>query len=457
VSTEIRERQHGLPPITSTAASPLRTLWLLVYPLILASSAQVLLTTVDTAILGRTSTGALASVALAAPVYIVATVVLRGWTTGVQAFTARRVGEGRSDRVGELARIAIPLIGGAAIFLSAVLFMVAPAAMGAIGAHGTVAQGAVDYLRIIGLALPLVAVAAILQAIYSGLGATRVALYTAVLINIVHIPLALALVVGLSLDVRGAALSSLAANAAGLAFMVWYGWWRYRERLVGSTGTWLESAREIVPTLWRVGWPETVMLVLGYFTPVLLLSFIVDLGAETVAAYRVLGVVGTVLFTLVAACSNGVSIIAGQRLGAGLPEDIAPYRRATLFLGAMLTAAVAVPVVVAPSMVLAALTADQVVQDLSAAVVPIAVGHVPMMLGAMTLAGILRAAGDTKTNMIASVAADYACYVPLAWFLSGPAGFGLAGVYLGTICYWSVRLLITLFRYRGGVWRSVAV
>lgn len=94
-----------------------------------------------------------------------------------------------------------------------------------------------------------------------------------------------------------------------------------------------------------------------------------------------------------ATCGSGVSILVGQRLGAGTTDQAVDqavtYSRAGLALVALLAAVPAVPTLARPDLVFGLLTSDFQVIATAVSVTPLAVLGLMPMLFAMNLAGVL--------------------------------------------------------------------
>ena len=77
-----------------------QTIWNIAYPIILGSLAQTLITLTDTAFLGRVSEVALGASAMAGIYYYVFSTLAWGFSIGIQIIVARRLGEGKLNRIG---------------------------------------------------------------------------------------------------------------------------------------------------------------------------------------------------------------------------------------------------------------------------------------------------------------------------------------------------------------------
>ena len=107
-------------------AQRLRTILNLALPIIGGMVSQNVLNLVDTAMVGALGPAALAAVGVAGFARFMAAATIMGLASGVQAMTARRLGEGRASEC------AVPLNGGLLLALAigaplaAVLFVLAP-------------------------------------------------------------------------------------------------------------------------------------------------------------------------------------------------------------------------------------------------------------------------------------------------------------------------------------------
>jgi multidrug resistance protein, MATE family len=95
------------------------------------------------------------------------------------------------------------------------------------------------------------------------------------------------------------------------------------------------------------------MLLLGYGIEVALVA---QLGAVPVAANRLIENVTLISFTALVASGTGVTVLVGQRLGAGDLEGAAAYRAVGLRLSALLAGVPLIPVLLAPGLVFVAVS-----------------------------------------------------------------------------------------------------
>ncbi|MFG2972293.1 MATE family efflux transporter [Streptomyces sp. NPDC048331] len=403
----------------------LRRAWGLTYPLLVAGLTQIVVNLVDTIMLAHVSTRALGAFALAAPVYLVALIVVRGWATAVQIQVARHHGEGSQDDIARTVRVGLIVAAVAGMVVGALLHAAAVPVLSLLGGSGELVGPGAAYLRVLAFAVPFAAISFTVQGACAGIGATRISMYTALLVNLVNLSLGLVLIFRAGLGVAGAALATLTATVAGTGFLLLYG-----RRRLPSRATDMASARDSARRLWRIGWPEMTTSGIGYFNEALLAAFAAHMSTRELAAYRIVDNLVLVTFTCLASAATALTVLAGQELGRGSAERAHTWHRTGLVLLALM---LAVPSALALGLgqpLLSLVTDDPAVARQAWAATPLALLSLVPFVPAMGYAAQLRAAGETRAVLFASVTSDYLLLVPLGWLLGVHAGLGLPGLYL---------------------------
>lgn len=432
----------------------LKSVLALSYPFVVANLSQIALGIVDTAMISRVSTQALAAAAIASSINVAAGMLFGGWATAAQVIAARRHGEGRPSEVGRVLAVSMVVGVGAGVIVLLFLNFSAGTLLAAFDVSEAVRSEGAPYLRVLALAAPLASATAMFRAVYAGVGETKVAMRLAVLVNVVNIPLNYVLIFVVGWGLLGAGVGTVISVAVGCVYMGLFGWRRFRDTHQLFRVAHLRHYRKVLPRLWSIGWPETAMLVLGYVNNVLVLGVVASLGTSVIAGMQVVTNVQQVLWTIIWALSTGVSILVGQSLGRGDERTVAMTERAGLVLMVALPAAFLGPVLLASSAILHLLTPDGEVVAEAGRVLPVLALQVPVMATSMVLAATLRAAGDSRWVFYTSTASSYLVMVPLAWLLAVGVGWGLTGVYVAGIAFFAARTAGTWWRYRQGHWRT---
>ena len=78
----------------------------------------------------------------------------------------------------------------------------------------------------------------------------------------------------------------------------------------------------------------------------------------------------------------------------------------------------------------------------------------PMMGAAMSFAGGLRGAGETRSPLAVGAISVWLVRVPLAWFLAFGLNLGLNGLWLTMIADWGFRTAAFAWIVRRGRWKD---
>ena len=427
------------------------------YPIAAGNLTQIGLAIVDTAMISRVSTEALAAAAVASPINIAAGMLFGGWATAAQVVSARRFGEGRFTAIGQLLDVGLVIGAGTGLLVTLILAIGAGPILGAFGLSEAVRAEGVPYLRVLAFAAPLAAATVMFRAVYAGVGETGVAMRMSVVVNAINIPLNYFFIFVAGWGLLGAGVGTTTAVAVGCGFMALFGWRRFRDAYDLFQIAHLRQFRAVLPRLWSIGWPETLMLFLGYANNVLVLRIIATLGTSVIAGMHVVANVQQVLWTVIWALSTGVSILVGQSLGGRDRNSVAPTIMAGLLLMAALPMIMLSPLLAAPSTILQFLTPDGDVLAEARRVLPILALQVPLMASCMVLAAVLRAAADSRWLLYAATVSSYLIMVPVSWVLAVQAGWGLPGVYVAGIAFFAARTFGSWWRFRQGAWRTARV
>jgi len=431
----------------------LRDSWSVSYPLIVGSLSSTALTVVDAAILGRYGTEALATIALAAPVFVLASAAVVPWGTAVQVLVARWHGAEDRDRIARMLDVGLVACLAIGTALAAALAVAAPLILRLL-AGGDPPSDAVPVLQLLIAALPFIAVTAHYRGAFGGLGLTSVTMQVSLLVNVLNIPLDWIFVFGLDLGAVGSAIGTLSATAMGAAWIAWLARRRLNADYPFGRRAHLRGSGDIRGQLWRIGWPDVTFALMVYGADVLLATIVAAVGVTELAGYRLMIATVAVLWVFVFSCSSGISILAGQRLGAGEVDEAIAYARSGAVLMAGLCCAVVAFPLIAPDLYFGLFSGDAEVRSVAADAVLVLLILVPGMVVAMSLAGLLRAGGDTKGIMYAGALSQLLLAVPVAWAAVELLGLGLEGVYLGFATGIVARAVFTVMRFRSSHWRA---
>jgi putative MATE family efflux protein len=430
-------------PVEASLAVTRRTILSLALPALGALAAGPLYLLVDTAIVGHLGRVPLAGLAVAGTVLTaiisVATFLEYGTTGGV----ARAMGAGRREVALDLAVQATWLALLTGLLMTAVVELLAPAAVALVGGGDmAVREQAITWLRVAALGLPFVCVALAGQGWLRGLQDTVTPFVVVVVANVVSAALSAVLVYGAHLGIRGSAIANaLAQSGSALIFAA----------ALARRGARLRPAPR------RMAVQLIAARDLGARTLAFLISFSVatavaaHMGEVTVAAHQIAIQLWSFLALSLDALAIAAQALVGNAVGAGDVRTARALARRLIRWGLITGAAVTVLLVAGTGLIPRLFTSDPAVLDAVRGAWWYLALMQPAAAVVFVLDGVLIGAGDTAYLAVVTTGAGLLVYLPLA-LLAGAAGLGLGGIWLGLTCFVLVRLVACLARMRGTRW-----
>ena len=436
-----------------------RRIWGVSYPLIIAGVSETVVEVTDTAFLARYGLTELAAIGLAGALYALALFPTLGLVDGIQIHVGRRAGEGRPQALGHAFNQGVYLLLAAALVLMAlVIFALRPATAGLFASPGV--HGAVnDYLAVAILGLPFNALSLALSAFYVAIARTRVLIGATAALAATNIVLDYGLIFGRlglpELGMEGAALASLAAEVAALAWLLGDAWRRgylrayslFRpQRLDGALTRRLATLSAPVSG-------EALVEAGRWFAFFMLRE---RLGEAPLARSNIVFSCYALFLLPVDAFSETVCSMVSNLIGQDRTQDL---RR---FLGRImrLSYAAVLPLLAAaglfPQAVLGIFAEDPALIAGALGALAAAIAAAVVAVPGETYHSALAGAGDTPAVLAIQVAGSA---VILAWaaVAAQVLNLPLGAIWTAEVAGWVVILALARARFAGGHWRRVEV
>jgi Na+-driven multidrug efflux pump len=256
------------------------------------------------------------------------------------------------------------------------------------------------------------------------------------------------------LGVLGAAVSTILAQAAALAFLL--ARWKRSGHPLAPGSAWRSCAPElrIAATMLRIGLPAAMQMLTMALAEMVLLGLVNRHGSGVTAAYGA----ATQLLSWVQfpAMSLGIaaSILSAQAMGAGRAARLPAILASGLRLNALVTTAFVAVAHLAAPVALRLFVTDDAVLGVAVGLFRTVAWSVVLFGWSNVLVGTMRASGTvllpTALGMLAIVAAE----LPAAVLLE--ARFGLQGLWWSWPIGFALMLLLQAV-YCGRVWRHAPV
>ena len=438
----------------------LRLIVALALPIIGAMVSQNVLNLVDTLMVSRLGTAAMAAVGIGNFANYMALAFVTGLSAGVQAAAARRVGEGR------LGEAAVPLNGGLvlvcaiAIPLTIILLVATPALFPLLVDDPEVIAIGTPYLqcRLIGM----VAVGAnfAFRGYWNGVGKPGFYLRTLLVMHASNVLFSYALIFGElgmpELGATGAGIGTTAATFLGTGYYAWLG------RVHAGDAGFLRGlpSRVTMRTMVRVSVPSGLQQLFFAAGLTALFVLIGMVGTVELAAANVL--INLMLVVILPGLGLGIAAasLVGQALGRKDIDDATRWGWDVVKVATVVMTVLGLPLVLVPGLLLQPFFDPGVPAEaaaLAAAIDPLRLMGATMALEAvgMVLLNAVLGAGATRIVLIVSVILQWVLFLPIVWLVGPGSGGGLMEIWLAQVGYRILQAAIFAHLWRSRSWAHI--
>lgn len=427
------------PERSSTTLSwqgrPFLELTRLAWPIAVATVSFSVMTLVDTLIVGRLGTAALAGVGLAGTAAFFLICFSIGLLQGAKVLVSQAVGAGRQDEVHRYVAVAVTTAVTLGLLTTAASELAA-AAIAHLAATEAAGLAARTYLQIRALGAPLVLVYAALREVLQAQGHARAPMVATVLANVVNVGLALVFVFVLHLGVAGAAWAAVIAHGIEAGVLVGVQRSRGGFGLLPASWSWRglwdrAFSPSHFPQLIRIGLPTGLqfMLEIGSFATLTLAVATfseVDMAAHQIALQLI-----HFSFMPCVALGEAASVLVGQAVGANRDDLVPHVGRRAAGLAMAYAGLCSLAFLFAGGLIAARFTTDLMVVALAVQLLRLA--GLFQVFDAINIVArcVLRGTGDVRYAAVVGVTVAWLCTPTLAWGLGHGLRLGALGGWLG--------------------------
>ena len=296
------------------------------FPILGALILQAMYGAVDMLIVGRFGTNAgISAVSTGSSIMNLVTFVLCALSTGVTILIGRYLGEQEPEKISRLLGNAIAFFFVFAAFFTVVLIALAEPAAKLMQAPAEAVALTVQYIRICGAGFVFVVAYNLISGIFRGLGNSRLPLLFVAIACVVNIVGDLLLVAVLQMDVAGAAIATIAAQAVSVVLSLWI--IRRQQLPFVFHKEDIRFGKEII-TFVKIGAPLALQECLTNLTFLALCAFVNKLGLDASNGYGIAQKIQSFVLLIPSSIMQCMASFVAQNVGAG-KEDRA--RRGMLY------------------------------------------------------------------------------------------------------------------------------
>jgi putative MATE family efflux protein len=426
-------------------------------PAVAGLSSQMVVSVVDTAMIGRleNATIALAAMGIGLLAAWAITSVFSSLATGTHVLVARRCGQGDDAGAASVLNNSLLLALALGLIFGIPGYLFSYEIMDLFASDPLVAHAGSGYLqwRFIGLLFFLLVVA--YRGFFNGIGRTQVFMYSAIAINFSNIVLNYLLIFGAfgfpKMGIEGAGCASAISNIIGFAFSVaatfhprYRRTFPYYKHLFYST----DINRQLVNISMPVSL-QNVLILLGFLVFVAITGII---GTQEQAASQV---VITALFMSFLPCFGfgiGAQTLVGQSLGNGDRSLAKRFGFEAAKLATGLSLILGLVFVIFPDLIIILITTDESVIETARPILRIAGAAQLFYASGIVLAHSLQAAGATVYVMLIEVFTHWIVFLPVCYVLAITLSGGLFGAWMALPVYIISYSTLMYLKYRRDAW-----
>lgn len=412
----------------------------LALPIVGGMVSQNLLNLVDTFMVGRLGDAALAGVGLASFANFLALAFITGLSSGVQAISARRLGEGKPEQTALSLNGGLLLAVALGVPVTLVVYLGASTLFPLLVQQQPVIDVGVGYWQMRALSIVAVGINFSFRGFWNGVGESWRYFVTLLVMHLSNIVISYALIFGVwgmpELGANGAGLGSTIATFIGT--LVYFVQAFARARPLGFLKG--LPSRDVLGSLLRLSTPAGIQQLFFAGGMTAFFTIVGRVGTRELAVSQVL--VNLLLLAVLPGMGFGLAAgsLVGHALGRSTEQEARRWGWDVARLAVAVICVLVIPGLLFPRLLLAPFLTDQATLELGVTPLRVICVGLPIdTLGLVLMHGLI-GAGDAKRTMLVSVATQWLLAIPVAYLVGPVAGLGLVALWLS---YMSSRLLNT--------------
>lgn len=424
-------------------------------PLLLAGILNSIYNTVDTIVVGQhLGTAGNVAVSTGGRVMMIVTLFSMSMASAGQVIISQQIGAGRRKEINGTIGTFFSLLGVMSAALCVVFLLLSRSLITWLQTPETSFDGALAYLRITSLGMPLLFGYNAVCAILRGMGDSKRPLIFIAIAALINLVLDLIFVVKLEMGAAGTAWATFIGQGASFLFAAVY---LYRRR--GSFGFDFKARSfrmngQTVKLILKIGIPMSANGLFISATQVFMQGFINACGEVPSAAYNVADKVLTIESVFSSAIQQAGSTIVAQNIGAGKTERVREVVRKSLIMGLAVACITSSIVLLFPEQIFRLFINDEAVMPYARPLMTLSI--VPFLISAVNSAfyAVTIGTGYSTLTMIAGFLDGVVLRITLSMLFGLVMNMGVTGYYMGHCFARLAPVSCNLWYYLSGRWKT---
>ena len=432
------------------------SIWTLSWPIFIEVFLQLLVGNIDQLMMSHYSPQAVAAVANANQILNIFIMLIVVMSTATTILIAQYLGARNQSKLSEVCTVSL-VLNFVFSSVAAVFFItchewiftwlgIPPETMGDTSLYTT----------IVAAGLPIQAMYYALVAVFRGHSLTRITMYVALVMNIIHVGTNYILIFGHgpipSLGVLGVSISTWLSKVIGLLIIVYL--FKTLLHLKVSTSYLRPFPWHTVKFLLHISVPsggETLSYQLSQTT---IMKMVNILGLAVINTKVYVSVIAMLCYVYTIAIANASQVIVGFLMGAKRQNEVSNRVWKSMSLAIVISVGLAIFFYITSDTVLSVFTTDPEILSLAHNVLLV---EIFLELGRainIVMVGCLQAAGDIRTPMLVGIFGMWLCAVPLSYLFGIYWGWGLVGIWIAMAIDEILRGVLFIYRWYSGKWKE---
>lgn len=437
-----------------------RDLVKLIVPLLAEQFLAILVGLADSLMVASVGDASISAVSLVDSISNLMIYIFSAMAAGGAAVAGQYIGRREQENANSAGQHLIMLLGVTSLFFVMLLYLFKTAVLTTVFGRidADVMAATEKYYSIVMASIPGIALYNGGAAIFRTMGRSDVSLKVSLLMNGINVGGNALLIFGFHMDVAGVAIPTLVSRTVAAAVILGL---LFNEKLplhLSNVRAFRLNGR-LLRNIFYIGVPSGVENGMFQLGRLVLFSLVSTFGTASIVANAIGNTLGNFHCFAGQAVGLGLTTVVSQCVGAGDFDAARYYMRKLMKAAYALMAAVNLLIIALLPTIMRIYDVSPEAEKLAVTVALIhGTSSIFLWLPSFMIPAFLRASGDAKFTMIASMTTMWLCRVMFAYIFGKYMGYGVVGVWVAhAILDWTVRSIVFITRYRSGKWTTKAI
>lgn len=434
-----------------------KNIWLLSFPLIIASISETVIGVTDAIFLSHYGMTELAALGLADTIYAMSLFLILGFVDGVQIIIGRRAGEEKYKKIGQVLNQGLYILGFVSTVMVLLILYAVPLLTVEIFQSLEIQATVDNYLKIAIYGLFFHAFNLVLSAFYVGVSRTKVFIGATILLAVTNILLDYLLIFGnygfAEMGIEGAAIASLCAEIAVSLYLVID---VLRLGYIKTYGLFIfeKVNYTIIKALYKLSIPVSMEVLIESLRWFFFFLIIEQLGEESLAIATIIFSCYALLLIPIDAYSETISSMVSNLIGQRDEKDVGELVLKTIKLGYLSILPLLLFTLFFPEHILALFAADESLSEATLMTLFVILVATVIAAPADIIASAVAGTGDTVVTLLIEFIVSL-CTLGYVYYAALIAEYSLVYIWFGEVIGWGVCLLLSWAWLQSGYWKRL--